>query len=84
MKRKGIALLLIAIMAIMSLAACAGGETTRTDDGAGSGQAAGGTSSKVKVDPYGGDEVKIAYIAHDIKTPNNQGWKEGIERVTNN
>ena len=84
MKRKGIALLLIAIMAIMSLAACAGGETTRTDDGAGSGQAAGGTSSKVKVDPYGGDEVKIAYIAHDIKTPNNQGWKEGIERVTSN
>ena len=42
--------------------------------------AAGGESNKVTVDPYSGDPVKIAYVAHDLGTPNNQGWKEGIER----
>ena len=79
MKKRGIALLLTAILAL-SLMACSGGTTTREDTGASSGGAAGGSSAKVKVDPYAGDEVKIAYIAHDIGTPNNQGWKEGIER----
>ena len=79
MKKRGIALLLTAILAL-SLMACGGGTTTREDSGASSGGAAGGSSAKVKVDPYAGDEVKIAYIAHDIGTPNNQGWKEGIER----
>ena len=39
-----------------------------------------GNSSKKRIDIYGGAPVKIAYIAHDIGTPNNQGWKEGIER----
>ena len=80
MKKRVIALALTAIMAL-SLAACGGGgTTTREDNNASSGAAAGGSSAKVKVDPYAGDEVKIAYIAHDIGTPNNQGWKEGIER----
>ena len=80
MKKRVIALALTAIMAL-SLAACGGGgTTTREDTNASSGAAAGGSSAKVKVDPYAGDEVKIAYIAHDIGTPNNQGWKEGIER----
>ena len=80
MKKRAIALMLTAVMAL-SLAACGGGATTtREDTGASSGAAAGGSSNKVKVDPYAGDEVKIAYIAHDIGTPNNQGWKEGIER----
>lgn len=79
MKKRGIALLLTLILAL-SLAACGGGTTTREDTAASSGGAAGGSSAKVKVDPYAGDEVKIAYIAHDIGTPNNQGWKEGIER----
>lgn len=37
-------------------------------------------STKKRIDIYGGAPVKIAYIAHDIGTPNNQGWKEGIER----
>ena len=37
-------------------------------------------SNKQRIDIYGGAKVKIAYIAHDIGTPNNQGWKEGIER----
>ena len=80
MKKRVIALALTAIMSL-SLAACGGGgTTTREDNNASSGAAAGGSSAKVKVDPYAGDEVKIAYIAHDIGTPNNQGWKEGIER----
>ena len=37
-------------------------------------------SNKKRVDIYGGAPVKIAYVAHDVGTPNNQGWKEGIER----
>ena len=41
---------------------------------------AASNSSKKRIDIYGGAPVKIAYIAHDIGTPNNQGWKEGIER----
>ena len=81
MKKRGIALLLTAILAMTIVACGGGGTTTREDSGAASGgAAAGGSSNKVKVDPYAGDEVKIAYIAHDIGTPNNQGWKEGIER----
>jgi ABC-type sugar transport system substrate-binding protein len=79
MKKRLFALLLAALL-VFSLAACGGGETTREDSGSGGAAAAGGSSNKVKVDPYAGDEVKIAYIAHDIGTPNNQGWKEGIER----
>ena len=56
MKKRGIALLLTAILAL-SLMACSGGTTTREDTGASSGGAAGGSSAKVKVDPYAGDEV---------------------------
>ncbi len=36
-------------------------------------------SNKAVKNPYV-DEVKIAYVAHDISTPNNQAWLEGIER----
>ena len=36
-------------------------------------------SNKTVKNPYV-DEVKIAYVAHDISTPNNQAWLEGIER----
>lgn len=82
MKKKIIAFVLAAAMAL-SLAACGGGEqTTREDPNAGGGGnvAAGGQSAKTKVDPYSGAEIKIAYVAHDLSTPNNQGWKEGIER----
>ena len=39
-----------------------------------------GCGGEKTVDPYSGDPVKIAYVAHDLGTPNNQGWKEGIER----
>ena len=79
MKKRGIALLLAGLMAL-SLAACSAEKTVREDPWAAAAGAAGGNSNKVKVDPYAGEEVKIAYIAHDIGTPNNQGWKEGIER----
>ena len=77
-KGRVIAILLVAVMAI-GLAACNRVPVVREDPWAQSG-VAGGNSNKVKVDPYSGDEVRIAYIAHDIGTPNNQGWKEGIER----
>jgi ribose transport system substrate-binding protein len=36
-------------------------------------------SNKAVKNPYV-DEVKIAYVAHDISTPNNQAWLEGIVR----
>ena len=79
MKKRGIALLLAGFMAL-SLAACSAEKTVREDPWAAAAGGGGGNSNKVKVDPYAGEEVKIAYIAHDIGTPNNQGWKEGIER----
>ena len=79
MKKRVIALALTAIMAL-SLAACSAEKTVREDPWAAAAGGGGGNSNKVKVDPYAGEEVKIAYIAHDIGTPNNQGWKEGIER----
>ncbi len=81
MKKRILAIMLTAAMAV-GLFGCAGGQTTtREDANAGAAQpAAASTSNKVKVDPYNGEPVKIAYVAHDLGTPNNQGWKEGIER----
>ncbi|MBR2769614.1 MAG: sugar ABC transporter substrate-binding protein [Solobacterium sp.] len=79
MIRKCMTIALSAVMA-MSLAACGGQTTTREDNGAPVAASSGGSSNKKRVDPYAGDPIKIAYIAHDIGTPNNQGWKEGIER----
>lgn len=79
MIRKCMTIALSAVMA-MSLAACGGQPTTREDNGAPVAASSGGSSNKKRVDPYAGDPIKIAYIAHDIGTPNNQGWKEGIER----
>ena len=77
MMKKAIALMVTAAMVIgMSAGVVSAGR----EDPAAQAAAAGGESSKQKVNPYAGDEVKIAYIAHDIGTPNNQGWKEGIER----
>jgi ABC-type sugar transport system substrate-binding protein len=71
----------IAAVLTLSITACGGGQTTtREDTNAKAEQSAAASSNKKKVDPYSGEEIKIAYIAHDIGTPNNQGWKEGIER----
>ena len=78
MKRRKLALLLTAIMALcLVFSGCE--RKVRKDSGAAAG-GGGGNSNKQKVDIYGGEEIKIAYIAHDLGTPNNQGWKEGIER----
>ena len=73
--RKIIALMVAAIM-VLNFATVA---FARREDPAKQKPVAG-ESSKKRIDVYGGAEVKIAYIAHDIGTPNNQGWKEGIER----
>ncbi|MDD7174757.1 MAG: sugar ABC transporter substrate-binding protein [Clostridiales bacterium] len=43
--------------------------------------AAAAAGAKARLDPYSAEnKIKIAYIAHDISTPNNQGWLEGIQR----
>lgn len=79
--KKAIALVLALVMSLSLMACGGGGQTTREDPSAASGAAAAAaTSAKQKVDPYSGEKIKIAYVAHDISTPNNQAWKEGIER----
>ena len=80
--KKIIATALCLMMAGSLMVGCGGEKTTREDAGGGTATAAaaGGESNKVTVDPYSGDPVKIAYVAHDLGTPNNQGWNEGIER----
>ena len=77
MMKKAIALMMTTAM-LMSMTAGIVSADRREDPAAQT--AAAGESSKQRLDPYAGDEIKIAYIAHDIGTPNNQGWKEGIER----
>ena len=80
MMKKALALGMAAVLAF-GITACGGGQTTTREDTAQPAAAAEAkNSNKKKVDPYSGEEIKIAYIAHDIGTPNNQGWKEGIER----
>lgn len=79
MLKKFIAVGIVAVLTL-SITACGGQTTTREDTNAKAEQTAAASSNKKKVDPYSGEEIKIAYIAHDIGTPNNQGWKEGIER----
>jgi ABC-type sugar transport system substrate-binding protein len=79
MKKRIIALLLSALL-VLGLVACGGGGTTTREDTGSKGGGTAAASNKKVVDPYAGEEMKIAYIAHDIGTPNNQGWKEGIER----
>lgn len=87
--KKLLAMALVAAMTF-TMAACGGSapqETTREEapaaepaaDGAQSAAAPAANSNKVRKDPYT-EEIKIAYVAHDLSTPNNQAWKEGIER----
>ena len=77
MVKRAITIMMTAAM-VLGMGTIAGADGR--EDPAKQAAAAGGESSKQRVDVYGGEEVKIAYIAHDIGTPNNQGWKEGIER----
>lgn len=84
MKKKITALFLATTMAL-SLAGCSssGGrqEVTAAPAAttAGTEQMTPAASKKVVKNPYT-DSVKLAYIAHDIGTPVNQAWLEGIER----
>ena len=76
---------LAAVMALtMILSGCQIQKTVRIDPnpnlGATSAEGAGGVSNKVRKDPYTADEIRIAYVAHDLGTPNNQAWLEGIQR----
>lgn len=75
MKKKMIAVLLVGAMAL-GLTACGGGAKREADKGT---EPAAATSNKQMKDPYT-EDIKIAYIAHDLSTPNNQAWLEGIER----
>jgi len=79
MRKKLIALALTAVMSLGAVA-CSPQPTTRVDPNEDAVTASSG-SAKEKVDIYSGEnEVKIAYIAHDLSTPNNQAWLEGIQR----
>jgi len=85
MKKKILALGLAFAMTL-SLAACSGGqEVSREEQEAPAAEeqsteaAAPAASAKEVKNPYV-DEVKIAYVAHDLSTPVNQAWLEGIQR----
>lgn len=82
MKKRLLALGLILTMAV-SMVACGSGEAVSRDEqeapAATETTANASTPAKEIKNPYV-DDVKIAYIAHDISTPNNQAWLEGIER----
>lgn len=85
---KRIAALAMASLMAVSLTACSGTATNRQEQTTAAaaaaatqagGAAAPAASGKKKVNPYT-DDLKIAYIAHDLSTPNNQAWLEGIQR----
>lgn len=76
MKKRIMAILLAGVM-IMGLTAC-GGKTVAREESKPVEKKAAGDSKMVK-DPYT-EKIKLAYIAHDLSTPNNQAWLEGIER----
>ncbi len=81
----------MAMVLALGLTACSGGETVREETTTAAPSAAensgnqeaekapAANSNKVKKNPYT-EDIKIAYIAHDLSTPNNQAWLEGIER----
>lgn len=85
--KKGILALAMAAVMMVTATGCTATKTVRVDPNAQNTATAdgavGGVSNKVKVDPYDPDnQIRIAYIAHDLSTPNNQAWLEGIERET--
>ncbi len=83
MKKHLVALAAFLVL-VISLSGCQIQKTVRIDPRAdlsgGGGAAVGGVSAKVKKDPYTAEQIKIAYVAHDLGTPNNQAWLEGIQR----
>ncbi|HUM82388.1 MAG TPA: sugar ABC transporter substrate-binding protein [Lachnospiraceae bacterium] len=83
---KKIAAVLLAAATVFSLAGCTATSRTSATASGTTATASGTTaassaaaSNKTKKDPYT-DSIKIAYIAHDLSTPNNQAWLEGIQR----
>ncbi len=78
MKKRILAIVLAILM--MAFAACSTDEVVRDEAAPESEQTASDNATPVEVkDPYK-DPVKLAYIAHDISTPVNQAWLEGIEQ----
>ena len=85
----------MAMILAVSLTACGGSETVREEkttvakdteetkdtgiNGAEKTDTPAANSNKVKKNPYT-ENIKLAYIAHDLSTPNNQAWLEGIEQ----
>lgn len=85
----------MAMILAVSLTACGGSETVREEkttvakdteetkdtgiNNAEKTDTPAANSNKVKKNPYT-ENIKLAYIAHDLSTPNNQAWLEGIER----
>ena len=80
--------LITALATIMALITLLGGcqiqKTVRIDPNPNLGSTAatgeGVVSAKPRKDPYTADQIRIAYVAHDLGTPNNQAWLEGIQR----
>ena len=87
MKRKMRTFVFVMAMVMISLVGCATGEReeikeTETQSGeTGEGATGEATATKTAKDPYK-EETKIAYIAHDLSTPVNQAWLEGIQSGT--
>ena len=83
MKRFTTALAAVMVLTVF-LSGCQIRKTVRIDPnpnlGASEAAAAGGVSNKVRKDPYAAEQIRIAYVAHDLGTPNNQAWLEGIQR----
>ena len=84
MKKQSILKGLAVGLAACALVACSSENATNREAGpaaTGESTVAAATTAKTRLNPYDGEtETKIAYIAHDISTPNNQGWLEGIQR----
>ena len=79
---------MIAAMSVFMLAGCSGEgarqeqtapATTAAPQGSDAAAQTEKKSNKTVKDPYK-DDIKLAYVAHDIGTPVNQAWLEGIER----
>lgn len=80
MKRKMLALVLAAVTTVSIMGCSSGGrQEAAAPTTAASVQTAAETSKKTVKNPYS-DPVKLAYVAHDIGTPVNQAWLEGIQR----
>lgn len=78
MKKKLAALLMTGVM-VVSMAACGSEAVSREEQEAPATGTTTTVSNKEVKNPYT-EDVKIAYVAHDLSTPNNQAWLEGIER----